>query len=158
MRISCPNCEAAYDVPETALASGPRRLRCAKCGHQFQAALPGTAPSRAEPPPVPVATVEPAQPAVSIPNPPPPRLAEKLATEKPPRPEPAPTLPPMPHNRAQGRLRDAPSSPPDRFALAGWLLTIAVLGVAGYAAYAFRVEIVTAWPPALRVYALLGLG
>jgi hypothetical protein len=67
-------------------------------------------------------------------------------------------LPPIPDTRSAGRLRDAPASPPDRFAMAGWLLTIMVLGLAGYAAYAFRAEIVAAWPPALRVYALLGLG
>jgi hypothetical protein len=63
----------------------------------------------------------------------------------------------VPENRAAGRLRDAPTSPPDRFTLVGWLLTIAVLAGAGYAAYAYQAEIVAAWPPALRVYALLGL-
>jgi hypothetical protein len=83
------------------------------------------------------------------------RLAEKVAAEKP-----AASLPPppIPDRRAQERLRDAPASPPDRFAILGWVLTIAVLAAAGYAAYVFRAEIVAAWPPALRVYALLGLG
>jgi predicted Zn finger-like uncharacterized protein len=201
MRISCPNCDAAYEVPDTALAAGPRRLRCARCGHQFQAALPGAAAARAEPRPVPARAAGPA----ARPEPPaalapsqvtplpatsgpvagtPPRLAEKVAADMPPaspaaepRPVPAaargkpaaarnaPTaarpglaLPPIPDTRSQPKLRDSPTSPPDRFALAGWVLTIVVLAAAGYAAYAFRAEIIAAWPPALRVYALLGLG
>jgi predicted Zn finger-like uncharacterized protein len=38
MLLSCPNCLTEYDVPETALAGRARRLRCARCGHQWQAA------------------------------------------------------------------------------------------------------------------------
>jgi predicted Zn finger-like uncharacterized protein len=48
MRIACPNCAAEYDVPEALLAAGPRLLRCARCGHQFQAALPGSAAPAAD--------------------------------------------------------------------------------------------------------------
>jgi predicted Zn finger-like uncharacterized protein len=38
MLLSCPNCLTEYDVPDTALAGRARRLRCARCGHQWQAA------------------------------------------------------------------------------------------------------------------------
>jgi predicted Zn finger-like uncharacterized protein len=38
MLLSCPNCLTEYDVPDTALAGRARRLRCNRCGHQWQAA------------------------------------------------------------------------------------------------------------------------
>ncbi|WP_413466168.1 zinc-ribbon domain-containing protein [Planktothrix agardhii] len=51
MRIACPSCSAEYQVPDALLASGPRLLRCARCGHQFQAALPApAAPQEADAP------------------------------------------------------------------------------------------------------------
>lgn len=42
MRIECPNCAAAYDVPESMLSPG-RQVRCARCGQ-------GWAPVAAPPP------------------------------------------------------------------------------------------------------------
>jgi uncharacterized membrane protein len=56
-----------------------------------------------------------------------------------------PVAPPLP------RLGDAPASPIDRFALVGWLATIAVLLVAIVAVIAWRADIVAAWPPAARL-------
>jgi len=134
-------------------------LRCARCGHSFRAALPeppaaepAPAPrpesqmnARAEPPAEPVAHPAPSP----APQPPP----------DPPRPSPAPLRsPPPPGAAAEDRLALAPSSPPDRFAVAGWVLTVLVLGLAAYAGYVFRAEVMEAWPPAQRLYALLGLG
>lgn len=81
------------------------------------------------------------------------------ALDKPPPSEPArpPRAPPPPGAAAEDRLGQAPSSPPDRFAVAGWVMTVLVLGLAAYAGYAFRAEIMAAWPPSQRLYALLGL-
>ncbi|NKC31438.1 zinc-ribbon domain-containing protein [Falsiroseomonas selenitidurans] len=145
MRISCPSCAAAYEVPDSALATGPRLLRCARCGHKFQAALPPAplpAPAPAGPPPA----------AESIAMPEPPRQA-------PPEPPPRGAVPPPPPQVApEARLGNAPASPGgDRFALAGWLLTVLALGGGAYAAFVFRAEIMQAWPPAERVFAALGL-
>jgi hypothetical protein len=38
-----------------------------------------------------------------------------------------------------------------------WVLTLAVLGGAGYAAITWRTQVVAAWPPSERVFAALGL-
>jgi len=151
MRIACPNCAAEYDVPDAALAAGPRLLKCARCGHHFHAR--SVLQEEPEPPPPPA------------PEKPRDRLAERVSagagdramtvTDRPP-PSRGPTRS-MPIDPPLPRLGDAPASPPDRFALAGWVVTVAVLIGGALAAYAFRAEIVAAWPPAARVFAALGL-
>ncbi len=141
MRISCPNCAAEYEVPDQALAAGPRLLRCARCQHRFEAALPA--------PPAPESRAETAGVA-DTPEAPEDTLAEV--------PEAASAPPATPIAQTPERLAAAPASPPDRFALAGWLLTVVVLAVAGYAGFAFRTEVMAAWPPAQRLYGLFGLG
>ena len=54
MRITCPTCSAAYDVPDSLMTAG-RVVRCARCGGNWTpvAAAPVTEPSRRrlEPPP-----------------------------------------------------------------------------------------------------------
>ncbi len=40
MILVCSSCRASYLVPATAFASGPRRVRCARCSHIWQADLP----------------------------------------------------------------------------------------------------------------------
>ncbi len=49
MRLNCPSCTAAYDVPEARLGSGPRRLRCTRCKHVWTLYPPAPPP---EPPPL----------------------------------------------------------------------------------------------------------
>jgi predicted Zn finger-like uncharacterized protein len=58
MRLTCPQCSTEYDVPDTALVAGSRRLRCDRCGHEWRQAAPGAVPDRGAPEPLPVA-VEP---------------------------------------------------------------------------------------------------
>ena len=137
MRIACPNCAAEYDVPDAALAAGPRLLKCARCGHHFHAR--SVLPEEEEGAPLPPASASPA-PAAGPDRPPPSRGPTRSM----------PIDPPLP------RLGDAPASPPDRFAMAGWVATVAVLIGGGLAAHAYRVEIVAAWPPAARLFAALG--
>jgi hypothetical protein len=62
-----------------------------------------------------------------------------------------PIDPPLP------RLSDAPASPPDRLALAGWIMTVVVVAIGAYAGFAFRGEIMQAWPASARLYQALGL-
>jgi predicted Zn finger-like uncharacterized protein len=185
MRIACPNCSAEYDVPDTLLAGGPRSLRCARCGHQFEAGRVAAPEPVAPEPPPPEPPTPPPPPVAPPPPPPPPEppppepLPSPPVTETPapspappPDPEPAADLPlrarpardrlprpsaietPLPH-----RLPDLSADEPRGglgVALA-WLLSLAVLGGAGWAAYTYREQIVAAWPPAARVYQALGL-
>ncbi len=144
MRIACPSCSAEYEVPDAALAAGPRTLKCARCGHQFQAALP-EAPPMAAPvaDPAPEADSAPATGPVTAPaDRPPPSRGPRQSN---------PIDPPLP------RLSDAPASPPDRLALAGWVMTTVVLALGLYAGFAFRGEIIEAWPASARLYQALGL-
>ena len=148
MRIACPACAAEYEVPDAALAAGPRMLRCARCAHQFQAALPEAPPAAevAPPPaPEPPPAAEPAAEGTAAGIP-----ADRPPPSRGPR-QPNPIDPPL------QRLSDAPASPPDRMVLAGWLVTVAVLAVGIYAGFAFRGEIMEAWPASARLYQALGL-
>ncbi len=127
MKIVCPSCSAAYEVPRDRLAPG-RIVRCARCSADWvPVALPVAAP-------VPVAPVP-------MPAPPTVRAAEPAQAFTPPigHTEPAPPA----------RRRAAVSL--------AWLLTFAVLGAAGWAAYTYRPDIVRIWPPSERAYLALGL-
>ena len=47
MRLSCPNCQTEYDVPDAALTGRSRTLRCATCMTQWK--VPALAMYRDEP-------------------------------------------------------------------------------------------------------------
>jgi predicted Zn finger-like uncharacterized protein len=159
MRIVCPSCQAAYEVPDKLLSSGPRKVRCAKCGGDWMA--------EAEPEPVPAggeAEPEMAQAA--------PRVPEGLPPDdEPDLPPPPPVVPQMQRAggvaegvvpRPEEKLVPEPGERPSRTlaVVAGlaWLASVAVLAGAGWAAVAFRAEVMAAWAPSKRLYALLGLG
>ena len=165
MRIACPNCGAEYEVPDAMLASGPRQLKCARCGHRFQAVAPGL-------PPAPPASRTPEEVAPHTPPPGPAPTA--FRRPDPARPDPMPADPEPPDSPpadaasvrpppTRGLAQHSPIEPDARpgtalpLALA-WLLSFAVLGGAGYAGFFWRAEIMQAWPPATRLFAALGLG
>jgi predicted Zn finger-like uncharacterized protein len=178
MRIACPNCSAEYDVPESLLASGPRLLRCARCGHQFQAVSPAAAPTPqpAASPLAPPAEPAPPQPVAPMPAPP---LAEPPRPAEMPPPRPAPVPPPGADDESLERGRPpptrgpirhspidppkphrAPSAPPPRpvaTAALGWLLSLALVAAAGWATWRYHAEITAFWPPAARLYQALGI-
>ncbi len=136
MRVSCPNCDAAYEIPEQVLAAGGRRLRCARCAHEWAPAVP----------PPPQATADPDPPAVSAPPPLP-------AVPRPPADIPGAPLVASP-KLTQDRER------PDRRqakAAVGWILTVVVLAGLSFAAYRFRQTVQEVWPPSTLVYSALGL-
>jgi predicted Zn finger-like uncharacterized protein len=156
MRIDCPSCAAAYDVPADRLVAG-RAVKCARCGTLWtppapeapaaEAAPPSVAevppppaPESAVPPTVPMAApdaaiVPAAGPGAAIDRP----MPAPIAANPPPRPSPEP-----------GRASAAPL-------VAAWLLSIAALAVLGWVAVDRRNEIMAAWPPSTRAYAAIGL-
>jgi predicted Zn finger-like uncharacterized protein len=125
MRLACPSCHAGYEVPDDRLGDAVRRLRCARCGHEWSFAP-------APPPPPAPAPSPPLRPPVE------PRVAP-LVVE--PRPAP-PTAEPPPRPGRAG-------------ALVAWVASILVLVGLGVAAVHFRAEITATWPPAGRLYAAL---
>ena len=81
MRIVCPSCHAAYDVPDQVVARR-RKLRCARCAADFTGA--GSEPA-VQPRPAPVQTPE--APRVLAAEPPPAAImdtAKQPAPDKPP--------------------------------------------------------------------------
>jgi predicted Zn finger-like uncharacterized protein len=153
MRITCPTCAATYEVPDHLVGSG-RSMRCRKCGHAWQV-LPDQGPDQGKD-----QGAEQGAPPAQAPEPSPPRLPQGLP------PLPDDRLPPPPPIAAPPRRPypiDPPLPQPDaapppagtalRLAWAASLL--AVLGLA-VALWLFRVEIVQAWPPAARLYFMLG--
>lgn len=126
MRLACPSCHAAYEVPDDRLGVGARRLRCARCAHEWTFAPPTAPPPEIVPlPPLPAA--------------PPSLVAEPLTPRE-------PAFPPYdePVGFAWG-------------ALAAWVASILVLAGLAFATVQFRANIMQAWPPSQRAYALIGL-
>ncbi len=41
MKLTCPSCETSYEIAETAMPVGGRKVRCARCGHRWHARAPG---------------------------------------------------------------------------------------------------------------------
>jgi len=129
MRIVCPICSAAYEVPDRLLV--PRRIvRCARCGEQWAA--------------VPVA-------------PPPPSVTEPEPNAEPaPRDAPPTAAAPL---TAMERLARQPAALPrrSRGLAAAWAFSLGVLVLLGWGFVAWRADIMQAWPPSTRLYDLLGL-
>ena len=145
MRIVCPSCQAAYEVPERLISQAPRRLVCARCGHEWQPTellrteAPAAVPLPPEPPPM-------VKPAIVV------RPVER-PVRPPPRPldhgdEPVGTPP---------RQRVSKVGASSRVAVLGWLMSVLMLAMLGGAAVAWRGDVMAAWPPSQRVYAALGL-
>jgi predicted Zn finger-like uncharacterized protein len=148
MRIVCPSCSAEYDVPDSLVTAG-RVVRCARCGGEWMPVEVGAAERHSVPP-------SPVQPTMDDPPPVPG--------------EPVPTAAPPPVDGSAGaETSPRPPSAMDRLALhsarpssrlrlrLAWLASLAVLAFLGWAAYAWRAEISTAWPPSARMYAIFGV-
>jgi predicted Zn finger-like uncharacterized protein len=134
MRIVCPTCDATYEVPDALIGAG-RRLRCAKCAHEWLVEPPSPAGPGPEPGPGPA---------------PPPAAPVPMASVPPPMVEPRrPAPPPAAAAPAGGRFAAA--------ALwAAWIGTVLLLAGAVAGAWIWRDPIMAAWPPAARVYLLFG--
>jgi predicted Zn finger-like uncharacterized protein len=133
MRIVCPTCSAAYDVPDSLVTAG-RSVRCARCGGDWTpVAVAAPEPDLPPPPvaaPAPVPVAEPAAAAV-------------VATARP---------------SAMDRLaaHAALPRPSVRLRLA-WVASLVLLALLAGGAYAWRSDVVAAWPASARAYAAFGL-
>jgi predicted Zn finger-like uncharacterized protein len=132
MRVACPACHTTYELTPAQLGAAPRKLRCARCRHEWTV----------EPPPI-------AAPIPAPPPEPPARPAEPLFARLAAAPRPAETLraqrPPVPRGSGFSQLA---------------ALGVSVLILCGLAAcaYVWRAELMTLWPPSRRLFAWLGLG
>ena len=136
MRVACPACSSAYDVPDALLRPG-RMVRCARCGGEW-------VPFRAAP----------AEP----PAPPPPSVpfagvlsgVRSAAAEDD---DPGHRFLPMPAMDRPERRRQT-----SRGVLAlAWAASIILLLALGAGAYAWRAEMATLWPPSTRLYSAIGI-
>lgn len=146
MRIVCPSCSAAYDVPDS-LVTAARIVRCARCGGEWTPVQAGAA----EP--------EPAPPPMGDPQPPVPGEPAVTAALRVPAADNSPaTEAPPPRLSAMDRLALHAAWPPSRLQLRmAWAASLALLAFLGWAAYAWRAQIVEAWPPSARMYAAFGM-
>jgi predicted Zn finger-like uncharacterized protein len=148
MLIQCPDCAAAFEVPERLLADPSRPLRCSQCRTVFpipESAAPKTKGWRDPEPMAPAPSPVPAPPPAAVEEPP----ATKAAAPQPPdEPLAARESPPEAANddASSRRLR------------AAWVASVLVLILGGVGAVAQRAEIMEVWPPSARLFAALGLG
>jgi predicted Zn finger-like uncharacterized protein len=149
MRIDCPSCNAAYDVPEDRLVAG-RAVKCARCAGMWTP-VPALSPQQAREPGLTAAPV--AEPRAGVEHDPDaaelPGILPAAAAVPEALPAP-PAIAPLSSPAPARRRSKAPLA-------AAWLLTIAVLAGLGWAAFDRRAVIMEAWPPSIRVYAALGL-
>lgn len=146
MRVACPACEAQYDVPDRLLGESGRRLRCARCDHEWMV----RPPPAALPP-------EPAWPAAA------PAAAAPAA------PAPAPAAAPPPPASAPGAAAGRPGAPrggrlvvlgqrlPAGLALwLAWAGSLAAVAAMLVALWLYRAPLAEAWPPLARLYGWVG--
>jgi predicted Zn finger-like uncharacterized protein len=147
MRIVCPACEATYEVPDRLIGAG-RGLRCKACRHEWRVEPP--APTAPEPQETGQSSREAARDALPEPSP----LPDSRPLPPPPLPAvrpraPQPIDPPLPGPEALVS-RGGPAL------WAAWAASLLVVGAMVLSLWLFRGEIVEAWPPAARLFQLVG--
>ena len=158
MIITCPHCSTRYPVKPGAFASGPRKVRCAKCGHSWEQQPldeDEAASADATPAPEPEPIKGPATPVFK-------REAEKAKAKN--KAEPGQTAAKAAGGGEQptgGRLRSfvhgAAAMRRVRFlTILGWITLIIFLGGTLGAGWVFRNEIASLWPATADVYELAG--
>ena len=142
MILTCPSCETRFNVPDAALGTAGREVKCSRCAHRWHAM-----PAAAEPPPPlrprPALRESPAEPAA---------MTVSVEPAQPPLP---PGIVSRPRTAPPARPA-APQPSPARLRLAV-LALVAALVLLGGVLWFLRADLVAAWPPAGRVYAAIGL-
>ena len=175
MRVTCPNCSAGYEVPESRIGAG-RRLRCARCKHDWwvEPPEPATAPAAPESSFSRAVSQAAALPAADTTGTPPPRREPIEPRALPPpavdagadAPPATPSQRPDPPSVAASPSVPRPivppraDSPPGRSGalLAAWVGSLMIFVAVLAALLLYRVEIMEAWAPAERLYDALGIG
>ncbi|HEY2132594.1 MAG TPA: zinc-ribbon domain-containing protein [Acetobacteraceae bacterium] len=143
MRIACPNCHAVYNVP-LPLAGG-RRVRCARCKHEFLPEPLDAAPVADTRPPDESpdgSSIEPAgtpAPVLAWPEPAAPRAPGRLQVD---------IGPEVARRQTAPRGRGAPT-------VVALAVSVLLLCGAGFAAYVWRAQVMAAWPPSQRLFQAL---
>jgi predicted Zn finger-like uncharacterized protein len=156
MRLSCPSCGAGYDLPETLFLTGPRKVRCVKCGHAWmagersaaeaaagQAAAGQAAAGEAAPPAVAAAPAKPDDAAEEPARRPLP-LRRRAPPPDPPAPVPDLSLAPPAAPRAGAGV------------MVAWAASLLILGAGCWAGWEYRASVIEAWPASARLYSALG--
>lgn len=168
MRAICPNCEAVYELPAQVVARLPASLRCARCEQvwEVQPEAEPEAEIQAEPEAVvqaePQAEPETAASPDGIDLPSPPARQEAAAVESETDEAPASAVMPVPEPAAAlpAEVEDAGGvdglSP--AAVLRQWIVSLVLLTAIIGLLLALHGPIGRVWPPAVRLYRLLGLG
>lgn len=134
MILSCPSCSTRYFADGASLGEKGRSVRCAACGHTWYArtgAEAGAATGAADADADPLGDID------------------------------APVAPKPAAKRPHQAAREKAAQRRDRRAIAAggavWAGAVALVAVVIGLAYAFRVDVVRAWPQAANAYALLGV-
>ena len=143
MRMVCPACSAAYEVPESLLPPG-RSVRCARCGDQWTPVAPEPPPPPAAPPLPPAVPPQPHWPDAELVEP---ENVEPFGQPV------SPSFTAM-DRLALHRAGAGGSAMPLRIAWAASVLGLLLLVVA---AYVWRAELMHVWPASQRIYRALGL-
>jgi predicted Zn finger-like uncharacterized protein len=143
MRIDCPDCAAAYEVPDR-LLTGRKTVRCARCGTEWIMA-----------PPLPDESQSPSEikPVEILDRPP---VTEHRGLD---------TFSPAQDSRhrsvvtAMERLVQTarPPSRPSFWPTLGWIISIVLIACLAWGTIAWRTEVMRVWPPSTRLYIALGL-
>lgn len=145
MILVCPNCATRYKIDGSSLGEAGRQVKCARCGTVWHAEHEQEAH-----PPIDTRAAEMFASAASTPSP---------AEEDPiPQDEEPPPIPPVPDLSAVPETRNGlAGAEPKRATGAGWaVLALTVIGVV-LAGYAGRDQLIAAWPPAAKLYDVLGI-
>ncbi len=138
MILTCPSCATRYSIDSAALGDRGREVRCVKCAHTWQQ-QPENQPVR-EP-----LDLQPEQPAPEA------ELAEPVA---------ATGLVDQPAERPRRATgaRPPPAQPSRRSdRIAAWAMLAAFVVALASGGYFGRQYVVDTWPPASRLYALVGV-
>jgi predicted Zn finger-like uncharacterized protein len=147
MRVACPSCSAAYEVPDRLVATFPRRLRCARCAREWLA----EAPEGATRPPAGPAPAPEREPMVPPPPEPPPSLLDTSAMRE------ARVVTSEDFSEEDEAAQARKARRARWWLAAAWVASLALVAALAWELYAHRVGIVAAWPPAGRLYDAIGL-
>jgi predicted Zn finger-like uncharacterized protein len=128
MLLTCPDCAAEYNVPDHVMDGAPVTLRCVRCSREWEAGG-----ARSEP--------------VSPEEAPPEHHAGPMM--------PSPLqVPPAPLEHPHA---DIAHNHAIRRGVAGWMLSVILVGLVIWAAIQWRQEVMASWPPSQRAYQAIGL-